>query len=75
MAKSMLMAFVEEMGHDYESLLEGASGEQDQVEAIETALAAANYQIRLGIGDKVSDEDSKDEEEDSDEYSGDEYEI
>lgn len=41
----MLLTFVEEMGHKYESLLDGAAGEQEEVEAVETALAAANYQI------------------------------
>lgn len=48
MRKSMLVAFVEEMGHQYENLLEGAKdleGSEDD-EPLETALLAATARIR-----------------------------
>ena len=45
MRESMLLGFVEEMGHDYEDLLEGAIEEEDAVADI-TAIAAANTQIQ-----------------------------
>lgn len=43
MPRNMLVAFVEEMGHDYEALLEGAQGggESQEEETVETALVAA----------------------------------
>lgn len=62
MAKSMLLAFVEEMGHEYASLLDGAAGEQEEVEAVETALAAANHQISSRTGDDNYDDDDDDDE-------------
>lgn len=49
MRKSMmLLAFVEEMGHEDENLLEGAKdhGGSEDDEPIETALLAATAQIR-----------------------------
>lgn len=48
MCKSMLLAFVEEMGHKYENLLEGAKdhGGNEDDEPIETALLAATAKIR-----------------------------
>ena len=45
MRESMLLGFVEEMGHDYEHLLEGAIKEEDAVPDI-TAIAAANTHIQ-----------------------------
>jgi len=46
MNKSMLMAFVEEMGHEYDDLLEGAAKDTDDaVEPDTTALMAANEAI------------------------------
>ena len=45
MRESMLLGFVEEMGHDYEHLLEGAIKEEDAVADI-TAIAAANTHIQ-----------------------------
>lgn len=65
MAKNMLLAFVEEMEHDYENLLEGAAGESGEVEAVETALAAANHQISSRTDQEVSDNESEDEEEEN----------
>lgn len=53
--RNMLLAFVEEMGHEYEALLDGAfeeSGDVKAVEVVETALAAANNQIKLSTGGK-----------------------
>lgn len=72
MPKSMLLAFVEEMGHGYEQLLEGAMGEDDikdrrkgseaETEIVETASVA----VGEGVGEDESDED-EDEDEDDDE--------
>ncbi|MCJ1392996.1 hypothetical protein MMC18_005868 [Xylographa bjoerkii] len=42
MRKQMLLAFVEEMGHAYDKLLDGAE-EDGTDEAVETALVAANH--------------------------------
>lgn len=50
MSRSMLLAFVEEMGHDYDELLEGATEDSKETEPVETALAAANNQIKLISG-------------------------
>lgn len=61
MLKSMLMTFVEEMGHYYESLLDGAI-EEKYAEVVETALVAANHQIAATATD-----DNKDENEDENE--------
>lgn len=61
MKKSMLMAFVEEMGHEYEDLLKGAAEDiDDTVEPDTTALMAANEAIAWTFQD--------DEEEDEDLY-------
>lgn len=48
MRKNMLIAFVEEMGHQYEHLLEGAKerGEGEDDEPIETALLAGTARTR-----------------------------
>lgn len=48
MRKSMLAAFAEEMGHQYDNLLEGAKdhGGSEDDEPIETALLAATAKIR-----------------------------
>lgn len=49
MRRNMVLAFVEEMGHEYEALLEGAmdptTSEDDS--PVEIALAAGNDEIRL----------------------------
>lgn len=71
MAKSMLLAFVEEMGHQYEELLEGAMEEEGEegkvVEAVETALTADNHQIsstaERARGEECDDDDDDDSEE------------
>ncbi len=65
MKKSMLRAFVEEMGHEYEDLLKGAV--EDMNDAIipdTTALMAANEAIAWTFRD--DDEDDEDDEEDDD---------
>lgn len=49
MRKRMLLAFVQKMGHEYESILDGAIEEKRKAEVIETALVAANHQIALAI--------------------------
>lgn len=72
MPRNTLMAFVEEMGHDYEALLEGAQGggESQEEETVETALVAANDAIRFSSseGDELftyalekSDDDDNEE--------------
>lgn len=43
----MPLAFVEELGHDSEALLDGAIEEAGETDTAETALAAANAQIKL----------------------------
>ncbi len=47
MPESMPLAFIEEMGHQHESLLEGSKEEEgsDDDEPLETALLAANARI------------------------------
>ena len=45
--KAMLLAFVEEMGHDSDMLLDGAEDKTSTTEPVETALAAAIDDIRL----------------------------
>ena len=79
MPTSQLRAFVEEMGHEYETLMQGSISEktekaQDE-NTIDISLAAANKTIQLSYSPKVSYyEDSSDEEEcevdssDEDEY-------
>ncbi len=59
MRRHMLLGFVEELGHDYEYLLEGAKEGQD--EAVETALMVANNQILES--NKTQEEKDKEEEE------------
>ena len=61
MREGMLLGFVEEMGHDYEHLLEGAIKEEDAVAEI-TAIAAANTHIQ----ETLKAEDDCDSEFDSD---------
>lgn len=49
MHRNMVLAFVEEMGHDYEALLESSmdSPTSEDDAPVETALAAGNDEIRL----------------------------
>ena len=61
MREGMLLGFVEEMGHDYEHLLEGAIKEEDAVADI-TAIAAANTHIQ----ETLKAEEDCDSESDSD---------
>ena len=66
MRESMLLGFVEEMGHDYEHLLEGAIKEEDAVADI-TAIVAANTHIQETLKaeegcDLESDSDDDDNE-------------
>lgn len=77
MPKNMLLAFVEEMGHEYEELLEAAMGGDAKddaeveaeagVEAVETALAAANHQIVSTMKKDDEEEDESDEDDENDE--------
>jgi len=80
MSKAQLMAFVEEMGHEMEPvLLMGAEDPDSNVtEVDETALVAANDQIRFTAGAHdftevmsttlvESDDEDEDEDEDGDE--------
>ena len=57
MREGMLLAFVEEMGHEYEYLLEGAIKENGAV-ADPTALAAANSYIQRRLRSAESEYDS-----------------
>lgn len=63
MRKSMLAAFVEEMGHQHEHLLEGATDEEGSEDdaPLETALLAANARIRDSC--KTEEEGSESESE------------
>ena len=73
--RNMLMAFVEEMGHEYESLLEGAMDDAAPVmdEGSEILLSAAAAQIKassVGViegDDKEEDEEEEDDEEEDEE--------
>ena len=64
--KTMLLAFIEEMGHEYEALLEGAFQDNDEasnnLEADPTALLAATKSIRVSNrrSEEVDFEDQKD---------------
>ncbi|MCJ1261435.1 hypothetical protein MMC22_001299 [Lobaria immixta] len=71
MRKNMLVAFVGELGYDYEVLLDGAIGEADEPAAMKTALAAANDQFKIftkgkdalsSWGGESDEEDGEDEE-------------
>lgn len=67
MKKGMLLAFVEEMGHEYEGLLQGAiEDHQTAVESDESALFAANRQIISSVQETEGEESSDDDEEDHD---------
>lgn len=67
MIKSMLLAFVKEMEHDYESLFEG---KLRNVEAVENALGAVNHRIGWRIDQEVGDDESEEEKKEKD-YSDD----
>lgn len=57
------------MRHEYEPFLKKAEDEVDDMNAVETALAAANNQIKLSIGgaEALSDADESDDEKGDDE--------
>lgn len=67
--RNMLMAFVEEMGHEYESLLEGAMDDAAPVmdEDSEILLSAAAAQVKASSVGVIEEEDDEDDEEDDDE--------
>jgi HNH endonuclease len=75
LSKSQLLGFVEELGHEVgPSLLRGAKDPESNVEADETALAAANDQIRVTAGEASADLSevmSTTLEDSDDEYEGD----
>ena len=62
--QNMLRAFVEELGHDYEKLLEGAfKDSEDDPQDDPTLLSAAINQIRHSVQEHT-DEDSEDDDDD-----------
>ena len=61
--EGMLLGFVEEMGHDYEHLLEGAIKEEEAVPD-STAVAIANQGIQRSL--KADEEEASDSDSDSD---------
>ena len=79
MFERMLLGFVEEMGHEYDHLLEGAIKEDEAV-VDTTALAAASTHIQEPLrypywkyecdddGEETDEEDDSDEEEEEDDY-------
>ena len=68
MLEGMLMRFVEEMGHEYGHLLEGAIKEEADAVAEPTAVAAANAYIQETLKGDDSDSDSdSDSDEDNEE--------
>lgn len=86
MKKNMLMGFVEEMGHDYEHLMEGAmeaddedDGDEEKGESSEVAVTLANESIlekqamaeRKNSGADMDSEYSGDKEDSSDEEDSD----
>ncbi|KAL8721191.1 MAG: hypothetical protein Q9225_002077 [Loekoesia sp. 1 TL-2023] len=71
--ESMLLGFVEQMGHDYDHLLEGAIEEDNPVLDVR-ATDAAVKRIKDSLEDEDGDKDEEDEEDedDSDEEEGEE---
>lgn len=58
----MLMAFVEEMGHDYEDLLESAIDETAEDNGIDsTTLVASGRAIHGTLGHREEDEEDEEE--------------
>jgi hypothetical protein len=69
MKKGMLLAFVEEMGHEYEDLLEGAREERKKaVQPDDLALFAANKQILFSVEKHEECENSGNEGEDDEDW-------
>ena len=64
MLRNMLLAFVEELGHEYEALLEGAAEPIGSDVVQETALVAANNQIKFSIRSEDMRHDGQDEDSD-----------
>lgn len=63
--KRMLLAFVEQLGHDHEALMENAmveSEEDDALEADPSALLLASKEIRDTYREDSDDDGSSDEE-------------
>ena len=67
MLRGMLLGFVEEMGHEYKHLLDGAIKEDEQV-VDATAVVVANQCIQrtLKVDDEESDSDNDDDDDDDD---------
>ena len=63
MRESMLLGFVEQMGHDYDHLLEGKIEEENAVADIR-CLDAANNAIQDSLKGEENDEDSDEESDD-----------
>ena len=72
MREGMLLGFVEELGNDYEHLLEGAIKEEDAVADI-TAIAAANTHIQETL--KAEEDCDSESDSDDDDNGGEEKEY
>jgi hypothetical protein len=72
MRRNMLLAFVEELGHEYEKLLEGCMEDDDDASTLivdgdsDILLAAASDQIKESIAKKDANYDDESEDSDSD---------
>ena len=70
MREGMLLGFVEEMGHDYNHLLDGAIKEEEAV-IDATALVVANQSIQRTLKDDDDEEEESDSDDDDDEDNND----
>ena len=74
--RSMLLAFIEEMGHEYDSLLDGATDDaatQTDVDS-EILLATATDQIKASAVEVIEEEDEENDDEEGDDEEGDDEE-
>lgn len=74
--RSMLLAFIEEMGHEYDSLLDGATDDaatQTDVDS-EILLATATDQIKASAVEVIEEEDEENDDEEGDDEEGDDDE-
>lgn len=69
MREGMLLGFVEELGHEYDHLLEGVIEEEEGAVPDKTAVFAANAHMQdlLKADDESEDDDDDDDDEDEDE--------
>ena len=77
MKRSMLLAFMEEMSHEYENLLDGAVDDTDtggkNEEADPTALAVANQAIAESLRDSSKRDSEEEDEEDEENEEAEDY--